>query len=345
MKVLDKILANLTSIWNVLPKDVPALTIQQGTGQHSLVSVDVSQIHFHSESYREDMPTKQTIYLADYTLVELRDTINSMGYIATLTSEDPSNDNDYSLRKSFSLIESYNMSVSPSATLSVFTSSNWRLLYPIARAMHEWGTNIENAMPQTVATLATGKWADYWATFFTSPRASGESDSSVRTRIFMNLANLKTNNVALAELIGFAVKGKTTVRDISPNVFEISIDPSYMSTASDVRSIIDSTKGGGIKYYLNYTGLFNAEDYRASYLTAHGASFDSSDKSGGTLSAGLQEAEPYGMLQINDSFTIGRDAVGVDGAILQHVENPRTMKDLATMTFTLNGAVVRTSAI
>jgi hypothetical protein len=346
VKVLDKILNNLTNVWNVLPKDVPALTIQQGTGIYPLVSVDTAQMYFHAVSYREDMPMAQTIYLDDYTLSELSDVINSMGYIATLTSEDPNNDNDYKVRKSYALIESYNVSLNPIATLDVFTASSWKLLYPIARAVSEFGKNVEDAVPQMVATLTTGKWVDYWATFFTSNRVSGERDSSLRTRIFMNLANLKTNNIALAELIGFAVKGKTTVRDISPGVFEISIDPSYMSTSADVHSIIKSTKGGGIKYYLNYKGLYNEEDYRASYPSSHaGVQFDKSDTLSMSVSRTLEEPEPFGMVQLNGSFTVGRDSVGTGGGVIQLIANPRTISDSATMTFTLNGAVTRTSDV
>lgn len=345
MKVLDKILANLTNIWNALPKDVPALIISQGTGQYPYVSVDAgsAQMYFHAGTYYDGIPAAQVITLDGYTLDQLRDVINSMGYVATLTSEDPTNDNDYSVKSSASLMEVYNQPLTP-ATLSVFTASTWKFLYPIARAVSEWERNTGDSIPQLVATLATGTWLDYWATFFTTQRTSGETDNSLRTRIFMNLANLKTNNVALAELVAFAVKGKVTVKDVSPGLFEIDIDPSYMNTAADVHNIIRSGKAGGIKYYLNYTGLYNYEDYRAAYKTVHGVDFANSDVVASTsVTRTVVETEPYGSQQINFSLTLGRDAIGTDptAATLQLIPNPRFMTDVATMTLTQNGIVLR----
>jgi len=343
MNVLNKVLANLTSKWNTEAQDIRAITIAKGTGKYNLVTVTSTQLYFHSTSYQANMPTSQSIYLDDYTIGELITAINKLGYIANLASEATAQ--SYDSMKACTLMEVTGIPLSGIPTLTVFTSTLWQLLYPIMRAVEAWGINMDNSIPQMYANVTGGTWVDYWATFFNVQRTNGQSDEAVRKNMFMNLADIKTNNIALAELVSLITKSKVSVIDVSPGIFEIEIGLSYMSSAVDVHTIIDSAKGGGIKYYLNYTGVASTEDYKAEYKTVHGSDFASSADAGVSVAMTLAEPEAFRMVQINASLTLNKDNIGPDGATMQLVPAPVRMKDTATMTLTLNGTVTRTGTV
>lgn len=348
MEALNKILSNLTRLWNTLPKDIPVLYVQKGTGRHSMISVDTDHMYFHSTSYMPDMPVAEVIYLDDYTLRELEATINSMGYIATLISEDPENDNDYSARKAFTLMEVLNVPLIPQATLTAFTSVVWRTIYPLARAVDAWAKNTEEAIPNMYATTTTGKWADYWATFFSVQRQAGESDENLRKRTFMNLASLKTNNLALGELVSMLVKDNVTVKDISPALFAVSLDPRFMGSTTAIRSIIDQAKAGGVAYYLDYLKS-NTEDYKAYFKDTYGVDFVNSD----ILSVGVGYTEDYSYPSVDRRGKVGFRTLysktvndtNTNNAKLSVPDRRYTETCTMTLTNASTNAVVRTAVL
>jgi hypothetical protein len=343
MEILDRILYNLgiKKIWDTKAYDVPVIMIKKGSGAYDKVTIDIDKLCFHSQNYQSAMNYAQTIYLDDYTVDELIATINSMGYIAAASY----GDNTYlGQRKAYTLMDIKNQSIAPSVTLTAFTSSLWAILYPIARMLHNWVKNTDNAIPQLFLALTTGRWLDYFASFFNVQRESNDNDISVRRKVFANLANIKTNNIALAELVTFLIKTKVEVEDVGASLFKITVSPDYMGKSDIIRNAILPAKGGGIGYFLNYLAQYS-EDYPAYFFDIYDTEFKDSDTMGGIAIRSLSEDIPYGYVQEDMSFIIDRDIVGTNGALILEVPDPYMLKDEVTMTFTRDGVIVRSEKL
>jgi hypothetical protein len=326
---MDKLLANLNRAWNTLPKDIPMLIVEKGTGTHFMVSVDSTQIAFHSTPYKHNMPIKQAVALDGFTLEELIETINEMGYKAQL---DPvAKSKGFGSRKASVLMETTDAVMITPYTLRGFTSNLWQMLYPIARLLEESSLNTDEAVKQMYAGVTSGKFVDYWATFFKVKRIVGESDAQLQKRVFMALTNMKTNNVALQQLVQFTINGSAEIRDIAPAEFEVLVDPSFIPTANYIRSIINEVKAGGVDYFLNYSRA-NTEDYKATFKNTEGVDLENSDISRVAATLSTLEEAPYGYTQVNPKFTIGFDTLGIDGSDIMH-KPEYLMSDVATTEF------------
>lgn len=275
MKMMYKLLDNVTKSWDRIPKNVPVIAVHRGNGLHFMMTVDNNQLYFHSQPYNKNLPVKQSILLEDLSLNELVDTINSMGYVSLLTSE--AHEKELGERKAHTLTNDKNRTIIQPNTLTTFTSKLWEMLYPIARLLHETDNDMDKAIAQMFATSTKGKWLDYWGTFFRIKRNHGESDAVLSRRIFMSLVNLKTNNIAIEELVQFAIQSDAKVRDVAPALFEIVVAPDYIDKSGILHPIIRGVKGAGIDYFLNYMEQ-NAEDYRTYLSDLIGGSFRSMDK-------------------------------------------------------------------
>lgn len=309
MKMMHKLLGHLHRVWNTAPKDFGALVIEQGSSPSMLVTVDTQYLTIHSGSFRSDMPLKQALSLDDCTLSELTLQLSSIGYSAYLTQE--TIDRGYGGHKACVLMPCENIPLT-TVTLKAFTSPLWQLLYPLARLLEELDNDSDRAIAQIYMNSTTGKWMDYWGTFFKIKRLVGESDIQLQKRIFLSLMNMKTNNIALQELLKYSTNGSAVVTDYGPAEFEVFIDPEYMGTVSTVRQIIADAKGAGIDYFLNYRGI-EEEDYRAHLTSLHGLDFSQSDKCSSTASLPFVE-RTYGYEQDRlKMFRVGRTKIRTGG--------------------------------
>lgn len=325
--MMKRLLANVGRSWDKVPKDVAVIQVQKGVGTHTMCTIEANQIHFHSMSYNPDLPIKQSIVLEELTLVELVGTINSMGYVANLTSE--AVNSGLTARKSFALLPSKNIPIIMPADISTFTSKLWEMLYPIARLLEDTDNDMDVAIQQMYATVTSGRWLEYWASFFKIKRAYGESDALLSRRMLMALTNLKTTNLAVEELVKFAVQGKAKVADVAPALFSVEVDPLFMDKSSTLNQLIKSIKGAGIDYFLNYSVLYD-ENYRSYIKDLTGRDFNRMDERSGDVNWGILKESKFGFTPLRDhpSFRLNKSKLVtgeqvMDMPIRVH-ENPDT---------------------
>lgn len=261
MKHMLNILHNVGKSWGKLPKEKPVIQLEKANGQHSLVTIHRDIFCLHSQVYCDNLPIKQEIALKGITIEELVTVLTSMGYNASLYEELPSNLRE---REATTLTSVKDQSIELSVALTTFTAKLWEKLYPLARLLEEADYNINIALKQMFITSTRGLWLDYWASFFNVRRIEGESDESLLKRVFMTIVNMKTNNIALEELIRHAIESEVKVSDTGNHAFEVVTHPEFISRVDLVVGIINSLKGAGIEYVLNYTAEY--EELYASYV-------------------------------------------------------------------------------
>lgn len=292
------------------------MTIQQGSGLYPLATITSTELAFHPTTYRSDMPIKQSILLDGYTVDELISAIEAMGYTATIdvTAEAKG----FGSRKASILMGVINMPIVAGATLTGFTSNLWQLLYPISRLLEALDADTDNAIQQMYATATSGKWADYWATYFNLRRLPGESDLALRKRVFVAIMNMKTNNIALKEIIQYVIGGYADVTDVTPAQFRVDIDAKFINTVANVHQAIRDNKGGGIDYFINYLSTL-LEDYKSYYKDLHGVNFNNSDVFGSGGSDQMSVGEPSFMLDptLTALFRTGSTPIGTGYSLLQ----------------------------
>ena len=311
MLMMSKLLGNLGKLWNKAPKDFEALSIQRERGNHSFVTINTQQIIFHSTTYHKDMPNKQTILLEGHTLLELTETISSLGYVCSLTSE--AIGKGYAERKAYTLMPVENVPIIYGSFFKVFTSPLWQLLYPLARVLEDLDYDTDDAINQLCAGSASRSWLDYWASFFKLTRAANESDADFEKRIFIKLLSVKTSAIAIQELLKHAVSGVSVVTDVAPAQFSVTADPVYMDTAEAVRRIVNSAKGAGIDYFLNYQRT-SEELFKAYFKDMYGEDFETSDKQGLQGETKVAERLPYGYyVDQETAFKLGKSPLGTGG--------------------------------
>ncbi|MDQ0719819.1 hypothetical protein QF049_001080 [Paenibacillus sp. W4I10] len=274
MKVLRKLLDNLGDQWNIQPKEVPYLVLGRGSGLHSMVTVDEGTLYFHSMPYRLKLPEKQSINLHGIDGLELLDAIRGMGYLAKLAPETLRADSVQLV-----LIEVINEDIN--STLNAFTSNVWRWMYPVYRTLRRAEEDTDLALLQLDRNMATGRWLDYWGSFFGMRRRPGELAESFRRRFTMWVLNPKTNNVALQELLAYQLgeSGGVEVYDKAPAVIGVRLDAKYtgsVETLAAVRSILTENKGGGISFTTSvhvYTPIQHTHSYRSRLRLRSGVHF------------------------------------------------------------------------
>lgn len=339
MNMIKKLLSKVGRNWGSASKDMAVIQIQQGTGMHFMYTIEGNQLHFHSMPYNSSIPIKQSILLEELTLDELISTITGMGYIANMTSEAVAK--GFTTRKSFTLLPRKNVSIAVQADINTFTSKMWEMLYPIARLLEETDNDMDVALQQMFATTTKGKWLDYWATFFNIKRVSGEEDSLMARRIMMTLINLKTNNLAIEELIRFALKSDAKVNDVAPATFEVAVSADYMSQSALTDSLIQSIKGAGIAYLYQYSRLFE-ENYPAYIKDKTGKTANKADGSFDLVVGGFLEGQ-FGWKTLDDGFDLNTDNLNSDSRLdFIYVLNDEVVM---TGTITNNEQVMTTSEV
>jgi len=311
MKMMRALLQNVGRSWNVLPQDIPVLTVTapgvNGTFPHKFVTVTHNELIFHNITYRKGLPEKISISLDGMTLGELATFLTNMEvdfarpYYATLTSEGAKIAGQLAIK--LMPVENLPLTGRKTFTLTAFSSKLWEVLYPIARLLQEADGDVDRAIEQMMAPMSRGRWLEYWASFFKVKRVTGESDSSLANRMMLALANIKTNNIAIEQLVRIALQTKQVeVRDLSPALFEVVIEPEFIGTSSLVHPIIQSLKGAGIDYFLNYAKQLE-ENYRASFFDREFQSFITSDKRTMDAEARMRET-PFGHTQGHQPFRL-----------------------------------------
>ncbi|KAF6569109.1 hypothetical protein G9G53_22740 [Paenibacillus sp. EKM206P] len=274
MRILRKLLDNLGDKWNKLPKEVQFLTLGRGSGLHSMVTVDEGVIYFHSAPYRMELPDKQFVNLQGLDAAGLIGAIHDLGYIADLTPGTIRQD-----AVPLALIEVTNIPLD--STLNAFTSNVWRRIYPVYRALRKAEADTDLALLQLDRNMATGRWLDYWGSFFGLQRRPAELSESFRRRFTMWVLNPKTNNVALQELLAYQLgeSGGVEVYDKAPAVLGVRLDAKYTESGevlSAFRSILLENRGGGIAFTTSvhvYTPIQHTHSYRSRLRLRSGVHF------------------------------------------------------------------------
>ncbi len=276
MQLLKRILDNVGRTWNTLPTEIPTLMVERGGGKHTNMTIEPNKIYFHSVPFRSDIPTVDSIVLEGMSLEEIVAAINSMGYIAGLTEE--AHAANLRTMQGYNLIPGKNIYISGDrVTIPAFTSSTWKLLYPIYRLLKVVDGDIDDAVRQMTLSTASGMWVDYWASFFEVQRKTGESDRAVIKRVFIKLFTPKVNNVAMQEIINFHLDNYVTVQDVSPTLFKTVADPDYMNDSAKVREIVLEVKGAGLDFFLEYMRSY-PEDYPHAFSVMNKRTFKNSDE-------------------------------------------------------------------
>lgn len=364
MEILRKLLGNLGDVWNTLPKDIPFISISQGTGSYTLVSVDNGALYFHSAPFRSDLPLKQVITLDGLTTSDLTGTISSMGYVVTVTSEAPA----AGINASAPIILMEVQNVPLSATLTAYTSNLWRVMYPAYRVLRNAVFDTEVALKEMYRDLADGEWLDFWASFFSITRNPGEADGDLVRRFTMWLFNPKTNNIAIKELLAYQLQDTNfTVNDrTTPLQFEVVVGTKYLSNNTALQNILMQTKAAGIEYFLTFLADTYSEDYEQYVSDATGRAFSSSDMDTIQLTISTL-AEVYGapseayseslqasasevyvtppQTNIDGAFTLRgksslRDTSGASG--IYDRSAAKQLQDFAVITVTVGGTTTKT---
>lgn len=308
MRMMERLLRNVGRSWDRVPKEVPVLLVKRGAGAHPFMTVEGNQLHLHTLPYQTDLPVKQSIVLEELTLDELAGTLRQMGYEATVTSE--AVQAGVEKRKSFTIMDTKDRPISDGHTLETFTSKLWEMLYPLARLLQETDQDIERAIQEMFLLNTKGRWLEYWASFFGLRRALGEADEALRKRIFLTLTNIKTNDVAIEELINYSVQGKVKIEDYLPAKFRIDVTPEYMDEADMIRAIVDGIKGAGIDYLLYYRTTIN-EHYKGYLQDKTGKPFHENDQLKVTGEQGFEELRfGYTDVDMTRALRVGRDVIG-----------------------------------
>jgi hypothetical protein len=84
--------------------------------------------------------------------------------------------------------------------------------------------------------------------------------------MFMSLANIRTNNIALAEIVGMLIKSKVSVNDAAPAIIEVVVDPSFMGKFDDIKNAVIKNKAGGVAFTINYSGRSPDEEFYRDYF-------------------------------------------------------------------------------
>lgn len=330
MRMMKRILDNVGRSWDRLPKDVPVIRIQQGAGVHFMHTIEGGQLHLHSMPYSRDIPVKQSIVLEELSLEELVDTIRTMGYVAHITSEAVSS--GLALRKAFTLMPVRNLSIMLPADITTFSSKLWETLYPIARLLEDTDNDMDKAIEQMFATSTRGRWLDYWASFFHIKREYQEDDSLLLRRMFMTIANLKTNNIAIEELVQFAIQDEAKVTDVSPALFSIAVEPKFIGKDDTLHAVIRSVKGAGIDYFLNFTNKVG-EDVRAHFKDRVGVDFKDTDVQSGEARFTIMNEDRFGYKPNRDfpAFRTNKSKLVTGDQLMDITERLHTNPDTYTV--------------
>lgn len=193
--------------------------------------------------------------------------------------------------------------------LSIFTSPLWEMLYPIARLLRNADNDTSKALEQLRLPNAQGRWLDYWASFFDLKRILGESDRSFSKRIFGRLANMKTNNIAIEDLLSYSLDVDVKVNDASASTFEVLVDPVYMDSVTYIKELIKEVRGAGIDYFVNYFKVYS-EDYKSYFKDRNGFDFVDSDVNSGDVTFPTYEEfsfmyDPTSGFELNNDILTG----------------------------------------
>ncbi len=322
-----------------------------------MVTVDGGSLYFHSTPFRSDLPAKQQILLDKMTANELIDTINGMGYVASVTSEAQNRGLD--AHQAFTLLEVYNIKLN--TTLTVYTSQLWKALYPIYRVLRDAEHDIDTAVKQLDREMASGSWLDYWASFFGMRREVGENDNNFSRRFTMWLFNPKTNNIALSEFLRYRLQDENIeVNDFGPSTIELVVDRKYSDQRDMITALMRDVKGAGIDYFLSYELLRFSEDYRTYLASVIGIPFEQMGEMRSSVSRNFTEdpfqeptvatnvqlkgprfTELFEIIELsNFSSTITLDDSFLDSGEF-YDGNP--VGEMVSMTMTRGGVVVRSS--
>lgn len=258
MKMMIRLLENLNRSWNKLAIEREAMKVSQGSGVHTLLTITSNQLYLHSYTFRSSLPSKQSIYMEELTIEELADTLIGMGY--TVTFEGSIDTSQMCL----TLLPVENVPITTAGSVYIYTSKLWKTLYPVARILEEADFDTDEAIKQMYATSTRGKWLDYWASFFNIKRLSGEDDKTMARRIFMTIVNLKTNNLAIEELLSYSFQTEARITDTEPAEFQVQVAPEFIAYKTLTDDIINSVKGAGIDFFYHY--LKTLEENYPSYI-------------------------------------------------------------------------------
>ena len=334
MKMMSKLLNSLGRVWNVAPKVFGAMTLQCDSGAHTFITIDTQQLVFHSTPFRRDMPSKQVVLLDDYSISDLISVINSLGYSVSLTAETTAR--GYGSRKATVLMPIENIPIM-GAILEAFTSPLWQLLYPIARLLEEADYDTDNAIRQMYTSSTSGTWLDYWATFFKVERLIGEEDVQFQKRVFLSLMRMKTNNIAIQELLKYTTNGSAEVFNYAPAQFGVTVNPQYMVSGEDIHQIVRSAKGAGIDYFIQYLSS-EEEDYKAYFKDTNGVAFEQSDALSSTAVHTFSELPYIYGYDRTQMFRVGVTKLGVGSKKIL----PKRLQESLSMELKVNGVVIKT---
>jgi hypothetical protein len=330
MDILKSLLANLGRKWSQQAVEIPLIKIEKNLGTHTHATIEVGNLYFHSYTFHANIPQKQTIVLDNLTVDELLTTIASMGYSATLTSE--AGDIETADLKAFILMEGRDFQLD--ITLKAFTSTNWKMLYPIYRLLKQTEGDLEKAVNQMYITTSRSSWLDYWSTFLGIRRLAGEPDNQFVRRMLMRLFNPKTNNVAMGELIGFQLNSTVEIKDLEALLFEVNIDTDYVNDSADVRELLDEIKAAGVAYLLHFTKTF-FEDYPLYIADKTGKALKNQDE--GSASVVFTEAA-YGWESQEDALITNETELNSSSIGVAY-----KVAEAGSMSMTQNGIEVQSS--
>lgn len=260
MRMMERLLSNVGRSWDRTPNELPAITVQRGGGAFSLLTIEGSQLHLHNLPYREDLPLKQSVDLDKHTIEEVAMRLRELGYEASTTTEVRGKKLDE--RMAFTLLEVENQDIANEATIQTFTSKLWTFYYPIARTLQSLSNDLDRAVKELYLYTTKGRWLEYWASFFGLKRLLNEDDDNLRRRILVTIANVKTNNIAITQLIRYRLKDyRIQTRDVEPATFEVVLDKDYVGRVKELRELVDTVKGAGIRYWLTYMNLDHDGDF------------------------------------------------------------------------------------
>jgi len=334
--MLRNLLEKVNRIWYNKSRIEPTITIEQGTGTHKSITIQSGKLYFHSLPYTRQLTFSQEIVLDDLSINDTIGVIRSMGYKVTVLR-----DSEAINESALTLLEVTNRPITNPETIYAFTSNLWRIMYPLHRLLVMAGNDVDEAVAQAMLPSAKSEWLDYWAGFFKINRLPDETDELFLRRIYLTMSSVKGNNIAIEELVSYYINAHVSVLDYQPGIFEIRVTPEYMSSVQKIRDLVQTLKGAGISYILNYANQY-AESYQASFKSSNGLTFNEINTSFRSASVNFgRMAENYSYIppeRITQGFVLNRSRLNSSQKL--SVADKRILEKVS-MTMTQNETIIQ----
>jgi len=205
MKLTTKLLGYLNKVFNTKPDSFLAIRVTYD-GQMTWTVAD----RLLSFKIAGGTGSDFEVDLSQYTLFELADLMAAKtGYSVPYYDVDQG-----SLGATVLIDSSGDIDTSNGDHLLGYSSLLWVLIDTAAKELKDAKDQIIEMLKQMVIKTSEGEWADEWGSYPRIPRLSAETDLDYTTRIIVEFLRIRSNNLALEQLIEDQTGVSVSIKDL-----------------------------------------------------------------------------------------------------------------------------------